>query len=147
MAFKLKFKNVKSTGEKASPFQQNQALISGAGDAAKSFVDVGGAFQAGSLGKAYSGGVSTSAAESLSESKNCVEQGLTGEALIKCQEKTNKDYLDNNKDPEDKEPGMLSFKEYKEQNPDATREDYRTYKETFKKEKQNDATSNNEETE
>jgi hypothetical protein len=47
MAFKLKLKNVSASGEKASPFKINNALVYGAGDAAKKFVNVEDAYAAG----------------------------------------------------------------------------------------------------
>jgi hypothetical protein len=47
MAFKLKLKNVSVSGEKASPFKINNALVYGAGDAAKKFVNVEDAYAAG----------------------------------------------------------------------------------------------------
>ena len=133
MAFKLKFQNVQSTGKKATPFKQNQALISGAGAAGATFSDPMMAYKLGSGGGS---GMSTAAAEEIAESKNCVEQGLTGEALKKCQDKTNKDYLNTNKDPDEdpnNDPKKMSYKEFQEKNPDATRDDYRKYKEDFEK--------------
>ncbi len=42
MGFKLKHKNVESTGLKASQFKINQALVTGAAIAAKDFTDVRG---------------------------------------------------------------------------------------------------------
>lgn len=47
MAFKLKLKNVSASGEKASPFKINNALVYGAGEAAKKFVNVEDAYAAG----------------------------------------------------------------------------------------------------
>jgi len=46
MAFKLKLKNVSASGKKASPFKINNALVYGAADAAKGFVNVEDSYKA-----------------------------------------------------------------------------------------------------
>ena len=65
MGFKLKFKNVQTNTDGPSPFKINEALVAGAGTAAKGFTDLQGAFMAGVGGESgtSSGGSSSSEAE------------------------------------------------------------------------------------
>ena len=86
MTFKLKHKNVHATGDKASPFKQNAALIQGAGDAAKSFTDIQNSFMGG--GMQYG----SSKADNNKDTNNAIInsqndpcENLEGEELIKCQ--------------------------------------------------------------
>ena len=101
MGFKLKFKNVQASTDGPSPFKINEALVAGAGTAAKGFTDLQGAYMAGASGQAdtSSGGSSSSEAEKESEEKTCVEQGLEGQELEDCQTKEKEN--DNKKNEEE----------------------------------------------
>ena len=96
MAFKLKHKNVHATGDKASPFKQNMALIQGAGDAAKSFTDIQGSFMGGGMQYGSSNvdnNKNTNDAILNSENDPCKD--LEGEELVKCQEEQELERLKN----------------------------------------------------
>lgn len=105
MGFKLKFKNVQASTDGPSPFKINEALVAGAGTAAKGFTDLQGAFMSGAGGGGgvsdSSGGSSSSEAEKESEEKTCVEQGLEGQELEDCQTKEKEN--DNKKKTEEEE--------------------------------------------
>ena len=117
MGFKLKFKNVQTNTDGPSPFKINEALVAGAGTAAKGFTDLQGSFMAGVGGDSgtSSSGSSSSEAEKESKEKTCVEQGLEGQELEDCQAKEKEN--DNKKNNEEEEGGAdyLSRKDWKDQ--------------------------------
>mgnify|MGYP003134567996 FL=1 len=151
MGFKLKHKNVESTGLKASPFKINQALVMGAGDAAKSFTDIRSGFQ--------SGNKTTIAPVGDDDTVNAINntiidpcEGKEGEELKKCKQMVaDQEALNNVKlGPDDKkeeniediennedEPVMMSRQEYKESVGDDFKSgDYTKYKRDFKSKQQ-----------
>ena len=99
MAFKLKLKQVQLSGSKASPFKINNALVQGAGIAAKGFTtDMSGGYNDVQMATTHKGreeeegGSDSGSSEVESKKPTCTEQGLTGDALKQCQEDVNTDF-------------------------------------------------------
>ena len=73
MAFKLKLKQVKLSGEKSSPFKINNSLVYGAGDAANKFTNPEDAYAVGAgLGKKTGEGIGKNTGDVTP--KTCDEQ-------------------------------------------------------------------------
>lgn len=100
MAFKLKLKNVSASGEKASPFKINNALVYGAGDAAKKFVNVEDAYAEGTGEGAKQGRGGTdlftknkggSGAETCEDKFDPIDNNEAYEACLKEKQDKNED--------------------------------------------------------
>ena len=120
MAFKLKLKQVQLSGSKASPFKINNALVQGAGVAAKGFTtDVRGGYNdvqmaTSNKGMEEEGGSDSGSSEVESKKPTCTEQGLTGDALKQCQEDVNTDFATKRQEGIDAKAKAKADKEAKE---------------------------------
>lgn len=147
MGFKLKHKNVESTGLKASPFKINQALVMGAGDAAKNFTDVRQGYMAGAQKQVVAPVGEDDTVNAINNTVTDPCEGKEGEELKKCKQMVaDQEALNNVKlGPDDKketsvddienkedEPAMMSRREYKESVGDDFKSgDYTKYKKDF----------------
>jgi hypothetical protein len=120
MAFKLKLKQVQLSGSKASPFKINNALVQGAGIAAKGFTtDMSGGYNdvqmaTSNKGMEEEGGSDSGSSEAESKKPTCTEQGLTGDALKQCQEDVNTDFATKRQEDIDAKAKAKADKEAKE---------------------------------
>lgn len=111
MAFKLKLKQVKLSGEKSSPFKINNSLVYGAGDAANKFTNPEDAYAVGAgSGKKTGEGISKNTGDvtpkTCDEQFDKLDQFEEYSACVAEKEKNQEDPA-----PEDKEEEVIQVEE------------------------------------